>query len=95
MQIFFTTIHPQKNPSTNQQNRTCFRKKREFHVVSKESVSAICEGMVSRPVIETACVSAKVLDSEEFEEMEAVTPKDVKLAQRRYPAIGDQGWVMW
>ena len=63
------------------------REPEEYREVSREAVTSLCKAQTC-PVGEALCLSAEVLESEEFDVDITMDPRQMRVAQRNDPVIG-------
>ena len=62
--------------------------KTDYKVLTRESVKAICSSMTVKPLVETICLSAGVVDDQILDDDTAVGVQDLRRAQRDDTDIG-------
>lgn len=61
----------------------------DYQVVTRETIASLCKAqMFSGPAAEALCLSADVLDAEEFDVDITMNPRQMRVAQRNDPVLG-------
>ena len=59
----------------------------EYKVITRDSIAAICKMVVPDAMVETLCLSTQILDDQESDVTDEMTPRDLRNAQRQDPVL--------